>query len=735
MRHPRLLLAFPVLTLFACTDHSSGTSAGAGVLNFVGFESRAEIPTGVDATHGVVLRDLDGDGRIDLAAVGATGEIQIQLNQGGGALAPGASVTGPTDAAGLRAADLDGDGDLDLVSVGGAGEVMAFRNDGFGDFAPFGASFQAGGGVIDFALGLVDGDQAVDLVVARLERSDLQFFGGNGDGTFRGVTSLAFQQTVRPSGVVIGDFDGDGRGDVAIADMNQNRVVLLVGDPSGMPTTEVAVPVGDLPFGLTAGDVTGDGVDDIVVACLLAPSIDIVAHAGAGAFQNTRSITVEGQPALPSIADVTGDGMNDVLCSVLDRRVLEVLPFTAGQIAADGLELALTGSPLPPAIADVDGDGIVDVLVPAYGGPVANLFRGGPGGPIGGRMTRAPDVPSPEIVAAADLDGDGTVEVLASSFASSTLSLLRGSAGADGSPRLDPLTSIEMTRLVRNVVTADIDRDGRLDLLVALDGGVRILANRSSAGTLAFEGFPSSDPNDLYAPAAGPFELTIADIDGDGALDLVIAYVEGNQLSVLRGDPGSPFVFGAPISIALGGRPVGMAHGDFDGDGQEEIAVSRIDAATVTIVGYAAGQLQIEADVPVGAAPNYLRTADFDRDGKEDIVVSNAATDTLTVLFGNNGGFRVMVLGAGTGPTALLTRDLNRDGFADVLVASLSGADFRVLLGDGAGGFQQALVFPGVYTASSAAFADLDGDGLPDLVIGSLFSKRIAAFKNISRVQ
>ena len=132
--------------------------------------------------------------------------------------------------------------------------------------------------------------------------------------------------------------------------------------------------------------------------------------------------------------------------------------------------------------------------------------------------------------------------------------------------------------------------------------------------------------------------------------------------------------------------------------------------------------------------PNYLRSADFDSDGRDDLVVSDGGSDSLTILRGADGAqLQTMTLPAGRLPTALLTRDLNRDGHADVLVASMVGADFRVMLGDGLGGFAEALVFPGVYTAVTAAFGDLDGDGLEDLLIGSLFSERLETFRNVSR--
>ena len=187
-------------------------------------------------------------------------------------------------------------------------------------------------------------------------------------------------------------------------------------------------------------------------------------------------------------------------------------------------------------------------------------------------------------------------------------------------------------------------------------------------------------------------------------------------------------------AIALSGRPFGVASGEFDGDPRREIAVSRLDAATVTIVDLdAAGSLVVSMHVPVGSIPNFLRTADFNLDGLTDLIVSNAESDSVTMLIAERGGgFAHLDVGAGRRPTALLARDLNGDGFPDILVASLSGTDFRIVLGDGRGGVLRSIEFAGTYAAVTAALADLNGNGLEDLLIGSLFSKRVAVFKNVS---
>jgi hypothetical protein len=136
--------------------------------------------------------------------------------------------------------------------------------------------------------------------------------------------------------------------------------------------------------------------------------------------------------------------------------------------------------------------------------------------------------------------------------------------------------------------------------------------------------------------------------------------------------------------------------------------------------------------VPVGAQPNYMRGTDFDGDGRIDLAVSNAATDEVTVLVAQGNGFSSQVLSVGAVPTGLVATDLNRDGHSDILVVSHASSDFRVVLGVGDGGFGAHFRFPGTYRATSAAMADVDGDGLPDLIVGSDDTQRVNIYRNVS---
>ncbi|MBI5850197.1 MAG: VCBS repeat-containing protein [Planctomycetes bacterium] len=722
-----------LLALGACANHGRGRLGQLTPLASIAFESRTLVATGAVGTACVVALDADRDGRQDLVTAGLEGAIVVALGQGGGTLAVGQTIPLGAQPASLDAADLDADGDLDLVAVLVDGTAIVLKGDGRGGFARFGSPFSVGPGVLDAKLGDLDGDAVPDLVVSQTGRSDFTLWLGVGDATFVGNIGLVPTARGATAGFPqIGDFDGDGRKDLAMADFELGQVIVLLGDSSGLPARDASIAVGAQCFGLASGDLDGDGRVELIASSLATKKIAVIGRVGPGTLGVVQELTPIGAPYGLRLADLDGDAIPDLAAVLLDRHALAVFRGLGGAFALQPTELPVSGSATTPLATDLDGDGARDLIVPAHNAPVVNLFRGrSSGGLAGGRFHQVPGIASPVTVDAGDFDGDGRDDVVTAGFTDTLVVLSIGrKVGED--LQLVPLATIDLGRLVQNVHAADVDRDGRMDLVIPVEGGVKILANRSTGLVTAFETIPAR-ADDVLAPGAGPFEVVVGDVDGDHLRDLVIAYHVDSKLTLLRGRS-APFTFASPLDAAVPGRSFGLALGDFDGDGLFEIATSRLEQATVTILEPTAAGLVPSIDIPVGPGPNFLRAGDFDADGATDLVVSGGGSDTITVLMSLRGGsFRSVVIPAGSGPTALLAADLNRDGFDDVMVAAQGSSECRIVLGDGRGGFAAPIVFPALHQAVAAALADLDGDGLDDLLVGSFETRAIATFINRSR--
>ncbi len=742
-----IILALCIPALAACRGNSSSHSGGGGssILDLVAYETRTEQPVGLDQMVDACFADLDGDGIPDAVVVDVDGNLQILIGQGGGTFSPALPTPLKIGGVGIavRCDNVDsllpeGSPLPDIVVVSAnPDQATVLINDGQGGFE---VTAQFPTGVVPDAviLGECTGDNQPDLVVTHLSASDVLLFPGLGDGTFGTGQPLFMPNGSRTSGLTYGDANHDAIPDVLICDIDNDRIIMFpgladaFGNPAGTHGGPVPIPVGLSPIDIALGDLDSDGLDDIAVTNFDGQTIDIKVHTGANQFVTVESLQVDGRPALLHVADVTGDGYNDVVTSVLSRSTVALFPGKASGGFGEQRQFGASGSPYRPLSEDLNQDGRPDMIVASTGTDRLNIYFGDDDGLTGALYERTP-LANPEFVANADFFGDGSIHVAVSSFDSDSVAIMVADPKAESTDvGLRSLMTINMGRNVRNIVPTDINKDGKTDLLVAIDGGVKILANESSATALSFRTVPE-DPNLVLAPGVGAFEMLGRDLNDDDLVDIVVAYINEDRVSVLL-SAGTDFVFTAPRSVSVGSGPLGLAAGDFNGDAQLEVAVTSRDVSQVSIIHLdASGDPEVEMLLPVGGGPNFIRTGDFNGDGRDDLVLSNGEVDTVEVLISSKtGGFLSLALEAGRRPTALLAEDLNMDGDLDILFTSNGSADFRVALGDGDGGFEQALIFPGAIGASSAILRDLNGNGLQDLIVASTTNRRLAVFKNIS---
>ncbi len=220
-----------------------------------------------------------------------------------------------------------------------------------------------------------------------------------------------------------------------------------------------------------------------------------------------------------------------------------------------------------------------------------------------------------------------------------------------------------------------------------------------------------------------------ADFNGDGIPDLAItlssAAVQNNLVVFLGSGNGS---FGSAQQFTSNGQTaVSVVTGDFNQDGNSDIATTNFGSDTVSLLlGEGNGNFRSAQTFRVGSQPNALATGDFNQDGRLDLVTANAGenTNTLSVLLGNGqGGFEsAKALNvAGTQPFSVATGDFDRDGNLDVVSADSLSASLSVLFGKGNGEFKTAKqFFVGGATPVTVVTGDFDEDNKLDIVTGNL---------------
>ena len=277
------------------------------------------IPIGVDPaplaeeapTSGLAV-DIDGDCDDDLVILEAGSPPSIWRRDATSFVElPGSVPEGATTVVAAIAGDLDNDGDVDVVA-GGVDGVEVWRNDdGAFTIAATLDSSQNASDVTDLALLAVDSDEFLDLVVVRGSVAAAQ------PTLFLGQANLAFEQqagvfasAIQGRTAAVGDFNGDGAEDVALAGLAA-PVSIFLGDSGALALSEGALPVaGDQDVvDLAAGDVDGDCQTDLVVA-FAASDAAVWKSNGDGSFSQGEDLSVVGRRVF--VDDVATDGVNDV---------------------------------------------------------------------------------------------------------------------------------------------------------------------------------------------------------------------------------------------------------------------------------------------------------------------------------------------------------------------------------------------------------------------------------------
>jgi hypothetical protein len=593
--------------------------------------------------HAIALAvlDADHDGDLDLLSANySEGTVSYRRGQAGNGFAPAVDYAMGSATRDVAVADFDGDGEPDFATAS-AGTVWFRRGLGNGTFGPA-ISVPCGNALKGIAAGDLAGDARPDLIVIDAQQGNASILRNDGGMAFTILPAL--DTGAAPSDVAVGDVDLDGRIDVVVATEN-SRVDVFRNSGGGAWAPKVQSAIGQLAQSVELADFDGDGRPDVLTSSYnsglvqifrVGPSLQLLPLASRESQVGVRDATA---------ADLNGDGKLDFVSGddlagtvrvfIQGAATTPAPPPPSPPAACAGLRLGLPHQPSQIVVADLDGDGVKDVAASSESG-TACFLKALSYNPSGPRQDLAVG-PGAKSIVAADVDGDGAPELAITESLGRTVAIFRREGTV-----FEELAHVEVGEHPQYVIAADLDHDGRVDLATANDpggsaaGSITILFNRAGATWRPeiepIEGSQSPDPDPIPASGGGgapapddtrvdlplPLGATMlaaADFDKDGELDLA-AVLRSGAIVVVRAMGGGRF-HPAQVLPYVG---TAIAIGDFDGDTRPDLALSDPAADLVRLVYDTATQpWSTSATLPTEDSPLAVSAGDLNGDGRDDL--------------------------------------------------------------------------------------------------------------------
>jgi VCBS repeat-containing protein len=375
------------------------------------------------------------------------------------------------------------------------------------------------------------GDTPTDYGLYQTRVLDWQLNDGTGTGT-SWQTHVDYSAGDGPNSVALGDFDGDGKLDVATANINAadaSNISVLLGNGSG--TFGAAATFGTGVSGarsITTADVDGDGFLDLVAANT--SFVSVLLGDGAGGFGASTNFLVGSTLTQVVTADLNGDGKLDIAVSNYDLSNVSVLlgDGAGGFSAPANYSTSAGGSDTDTlAAGDINGDGKLDLVAGNFGsGKLAILLGNGDGTYQPATFSTAGELGNPGRIAIADLNGDGKLDVVSSDVNYANINVQLG----NGDGTFAAATFFDAGIGQNSVAIADINGDGKLDIVATSSSS---FAGADKIFVLLGNGDGTFQTHQDFATGSDPRHLAIGDVNNTGGFDVVVANFASDNVSVL----------------------------------------------------------------------------------------------------------------------------------------------------------------------------------------------------------
>lgn len=473
--------------------------------------------------------------------------------------------------------DVDVDGDNELVVVGGDDSVWMF---GMGTQGGIDAALRAT--PTRFSTGAIPVDVAQrsheaggsELLVTSLLGLTSSRYRAAPEG-FHALDAVYAGQSPHAGGY--GDFDGDGKSDVAIANADAGRVSVLFGDEREEPIQAHFVATDRTPHSLATGDLDGDGYPELLVLNAVDGTLSVAKNERGVLGDSQRQVLAKRAYAIRA-ADLDGDGHLEGTF-VVERDTDAAITVTFGE----GGKL-FERAAFPPVVIgkkardlllrDFDGDGRVDLLAADPARDRIVFVRNTTERPGELALAAPVDFEAPSgPVALASLSAPSEVAIaLGGPGPRIGVSVMRLETTPEGAARWVEISSIDTGLFPLRIASSDLDGDGQLDLAVLVTEEV------VDSQCYVLPCLRQNDGNwrklEPFRVGFRPFAIASGDLDGDGRGEIVVSAQNSHHVELWLTKPGSPLSFERTADLGAHGGCLDVLLSDLDRDGRPEILVA-----------------------------------------------------------------------------------------------------------------------------------------------------------------
>lgn len=770
--------------------------------NTISFATRIDYSVD-NSPYSVATGDLDGDGKPDLV-IGNNGSNVISIYKnlstpGNISFGVRTDITVGTNPYGVAIGDLNGDGKPDVIvtTQGTSSSLFVMKNNStagtisLGPATPFGSM----PGPFIVTIGDLNNDGKPDIAASSAGLNSVIVM--QNTSTLADISFLSGQQNFfvsnYPVCVSIGDLNGDGLPDLITSNRSSNNISCLMNTSSAGSISfdnHVDYPVNADPFYVTVGDLNGDARPDIISANSASTDISILKNiigANVAPVINSFTPTSGTNGTVVTIFGSNFNGTSDVKFGGIEASSFLVDSSTGiTAIVGPGAsgDVSVTTAYGTATLAGFTYNGpIITAFTPTIGvtGTVINItginFTGATAVMFGGTAASSFTVnSSTSISATVGAGSSGSVSVTTPtgvaalpgfSFGPPTITGFSPLSGEIGSvitisgTNFNPIFS--NNTVFFGAVKASILTASSTQLSVIVPAGatyqpISVTTNNLTGfSSVPFiTTFASTDPHITtnsfsivanYGTGTYPSNIIVNDLNGDGKPDVVAVNAVGNNISILKNmsSPGT-FAF-TRADFTTGINPKGIAIGDLNGDGRPDIVISNFNSGNASTISVfrntsSGGAISFapRQDYASGNGSLGIAIADMNADGKPDIIVTSGNSGFFSIFKNITASPDTITLDTKQDYTLLLhpdnvtTADLDKDGLPDIITSNFSNSSISVFRNTSTGGnlsLDNRIDYSVGTNPSFLTTGDLDNDGKLDIVVSNYSSSSMSLLKNL----